>query len=189
MDALTYGDSITVDFTSLPEVSQRALAQRGLTHVLGNEVASRVHSWAQAEGQANSEDKAAVTAWKAANADKVDAKTAEVRKDMLDALASGTLGERGSSGPRLSPVETIKRRIARGEITTILQAHKIKVPKGEDKVKMHDGEFTMNELIDRRLAKPEHGERIAKAAEKELAAKAKAIAAAAANAEEAFAGL
>jgi len=188
MDKLTYGDSIEVDFSALPEVSQFALAQRGLTHVLGNEVASRVHSWAQGEGQANSEDRETVKAWKAANAAAITEKTNAVVADMLKALSEGTLGNR-VSGPRLTPLETLCNQIARREIETILRANKIKVPKGDDKVSMPDGEFTMADLIARRLAKESTGNAIRAAAEKELKARAKALASVESDAAAAMADL
>lgn len=188
MEKITYGDSIAIDFASLPEASQHALAQRGLTHVLGNEVASRVHAWAQAEGQANSDDKATVAAWKAANASAITSKTAEVQADFVKALQEGTLGSR-VAGPRLTPLETIMRKAARGEIETILRANGVKVPKGEDTIETADGAFTMAQLIDRRLANEATGAPIRKAAERELAAKAKALAGVQADAKTALAAL
>lgn len=173
MDAFKYGDNVTVDFAALPEVSQVAVISRGLTHILGNEVASRVHAWAKDEKQGNSDDNEVVKAWKAANAAAISSKTAEVQADMLKALTDGTLGSR-TTGPRLTPLETVLNKITRGEIETILRANSIKVPKADDKVKMPDGEFTMKELIARRLEKPEHGDRLRKLAEREVAAQAKA---------------
>lgn len=186
MDKLTYGDNLSVDFATLPEASQFALAQRGFTHIFGNEVASRVHAWAGQEGQANSDDKAVIKAWKDANADKLAAQTAVVQSDMLKALNEGTLGAR-VAGPRLTPVETIANQMARKEIEDILRTNKIKVPKKDDKVKMPDGEFTMAELIARRLAK--FGERINAAAKKEADRRAKATAAVTADAAAAIADL
>ena len=181
MDKLTYGDKITVDFGALPEASQFALASEGLTHFLGNRVASKVHAWAMAEGQANSKDKAVVAAWKAANASAIVTKSDEFIADTLKALTDGTIGVRSTSGPRVTPLETLRRQIARKEIEDMLRGHKIAVPKGEAKLKTKDGEFTMVELVDRRLVENgPHAERIAKAAEKELKARAKAQADAAA---------
>lgn len=187
-NVLTYGDSIKVDFTTLPAVSQLALMQRGFTHVLGNEVASRVHSWSQGESQANSEDRKTVADWKAANAEAVTAKTAEVQADFLKAITEGTLGSR-TGGPRLTPLETVMNRIARGEIETILRANGIKVPKKDDTVEMPDGKFTMAQLIQRRLDKPETGDAIKKAAAKEIAAKSKQIDNVKADAKAALAAL
>ena len=184
MDKLSYGTT-EVDFDALPAASQRALAQRGLTHVLGNEVASKVHAWAQGEGQANSKDRAEVAAWKEANAAAIDAKTSEYVVDALAALTAGTLGDR-VGGPRLTPIETIKRRIAKVDIETILRTNKLKVPKGDETVTMKGEEFTMAQLIDRRLAHDVLGPEIVKKAEKELAAQKKAQDAIKAGAEEAL---
>ncbi len=181
MDKLVYGD-YSVDFDSLPAVSQAALALRGLTHLLGNEVSSKVLNWSGQEGQANSDDKATIKAWKEANADAVKAKGVEFANDMLQSLADGTLGNR-VGGPRLTPIETLKRQIAKGQIETILRAAKIKVPTKDDTVKTPDGEFTMAQLVDRRLVATvkdasgnvtrDIGAEIQKEADKELAARAK----------------
>lgn len=183
---LTYGDSLKVDFATLPEASQSALAQRGFTHVFGNEVASRVHSRSMSEDGANSDDKATVKAWKDTNPDKLAAWAAEVSADFLKALTEGTLGNR-VSGPRLTPVETIARQMAKKEIEDILRANKIKVPTKDDKVKMPDGEFTMTELVTRRLEK--FGDRINAAAKKEADRRAKQTDAVTANATEALSAL
>lgn len=176
MDKIEYNSAVTVDFDSLPDASKAALVSRGVSHVFGNEAASKVHAWAQAEGQANSDDKATVKAWKDANASAVDAKLAEVQADFLKALIEGTLGSR-TGGPRLSPLETVKRRIAREEISDMLRGAGIKVPTGDKTLTTADGTFTMDQLIDRRLAREDTGPAITKKAEKEIAAKAKQIAA------------
>lgn len=191
---LSYGDTIKVDFATLPEASQTALAQRGFTHVLGNEVASRIHSWAMGEGQAGSDDKAVVKAWKESNAAAITSKTSELVADALAALNAGTLGNR-VSGPRLTPVETIARNMAKKEVEDILRANKIAIPKTtgkgdarvEGKIKTADGEFTLGELVSRRLEK--FGDRINAAAAKEAAKRAKEAAAVVGNADEALAAL
>lgn len=174
MDKLVYGD-ITVDFDALPPVSQVALASEGLTHYLGNRVASRSHAWAQGENQAKSTDKEVVKAWKETNASTLAAKEAEFRAETVAALIDGSIGTR-SGGPRLSPIDTVKRTIAREDIATMLRSNGIKVPKGEETLTTKDGAFTMDALIERRLANETTGPDITKRAEKELAAKAKKIA-------------
>ena len=184
MEKLVYGTT-EVDFDALPAVSQHALALRGLTHVLGNEVASKVHGWSQKEEQANSEDRATVKAWKEANAAAIEAKTAEFTAESVKSLLDGTLGFR-TGGPRLTPLETIKRAIAKKQIVAILTAAKIKVPTKDDTVKTPDGEFTMAQLVDRRLvfvAKDgrDIGAEITKEAEKEVARLAKEAAKVQAN--------
>lgn len=182
MEKFTYG-AHEIDFDSLPDASKVAIVGRGLTHVFGNEVASRVHSWAMGETQANSDDKAVVKAWKDSNATAISTQAAVVALTMYDALVAGTLGNR-ASGPRVTPLDAMRRKIAKGQIENILRAHKIKVPTKDDKVKMPDGEFSMAELIDRRLVLvtkdgTDIGAQITKEAEKKIAAEAKANAAAA----------
>lgn len=197
MEKLVYGDT-SLDFDALSDASRFALAQRGLTHVLGNEIASKVHSWAGQAGQANSDDKATIKAWKDANVAAITSKTAELVADTIKALNDGTLGAR-VGGPRLTPIDTLRRQIAKGQIETILRANKIKVPTKDDTVKMPDGEFTMTQLVERRLAMQvkdasgavirDIGAEITKEAEKELALRAKKQAALVAGAAEALGGL
>lgn len=181
MDKLTYGDKISIDFGALPEASQYALASEGLTHFLGNRVASKVHAWAMGETQANSKDKATVSAWKESNAGAIVSKSDEFIADTLKSIADGTLGVRSAAGPRATPLETLKRQIAKRQVETILKGAKLAVPKGEDKIKTADGEFTMAELVTRRLtlvtkSGVDIGAAITKEAEKELKARAKAVA-------------
>lgn len=188
MDKLTYGDNIAVDFGTLPEASQHALALRGFTHIMGNETASRVHNWAGAEGQANSDDKATIKAWKDSHPAELAAKAVEVQGEFLKALTEGTLGSR-VAGPRLQPVDQVARRIAKEQVSDILRAGGIKVPKKDETITTKDGAFTLDQLVDRRLANEAFGPAIKKAAEKEVANRAKAIDAAKANADEAMAAL
>lgn len=191
MEKLTYGTDVEVDFSSLPDASQHALAQRGFTHLLGNEIASKVHAWAGQEGQANSDDKAAVKTWKEANAKAVTDKSTALVADMLKALTDGTVGAR-VGGPRLAPLDTIRRRIAKEQVVTILAGNGIKTPKKDETIKFPDGrEVTLESLIDDRLVKVladgrDIGAEITKAAEKELAQKAKALEAAKAKAKDSF---
>ena len=125
-------------------------------------------------------------AWKDANPAAITEKTQALQAELVADLIAGELGLR-VSGPRLTPVETIARQMARKEVEDILRANKIKVPKGEDKVKMGEDTFTMAELISRRLAK--YGERIGKSAEAEAKRRAKATEAVTADAAAAVADL
>lgn len=169
MPEIKYGDYV-VDTATLPEASLVALTSRGLTHYLSNEVSSKVNSWAQGEGQANSTDNAAVKAWKEANKAAVDAKTEEVRKAAHAALLDGTVGTR-TVGPRLTPLDTFKRQFAREGVVATLKANNIAVPKKkDDTIVMGENTFTMDQLIDRRLANPKFApdiEKRAKAAVRE----------------------
>ena len=187
MDKLSYG-SHSIDFDALPESSRFALASRGLTHVLGNEIASKVHSWAMAEGQANSEDKATVKAWKEANASAIEARVAELQAETIAKLLDGTIGVRASSGPRLTPLDTLRRSIARDQVKVILRGQNIAIPKKDEKIKLANGEFTLDELVERRLVMVtkdgrDIGAEITREAEKELAARAKKAAKLAEGAE------
>src|SRR5208282_5611174 len=58
---LRYGD-ITISPADVPAMSLFALAQRGFTHVLGNEVASALTAWRKSEEGAKA-DQGAIDAW------------------------------------------------------------------------------------------------------------------------------
>lgn len=153
MPVIKYGEH-EIDTDKLPAKSVEALFQRGVTHFLGNEQASKVAAKFKDEPNATDADKAAFKAECVANA--------------VKALQEGTIGAR-AVGPRGSTVDTIMRRLAGAEVKVILGANGIKQPKGDAKVEFSDGtKLSMAELIDRRLAHAEHGPRIRKEAEAEM---------------------
>lgn len=178
MDKITYG-SVEIDFDTLPASSQLALASRGVTHFLGNEQASKLAAWIKAEGQANTEDKAAAAAWKEANATAVSVKMDGLVAEAVAKLLAGTVGARAVGGVRVTPIEALKRQIAKREVTAILANNKLAFPKGARKdkegndvpaqvVQLGADSFTGDQLIERRLANPTEGPRIQKEAEKAL---------------------
>ncbi len=183
MTKITYGD-FEIDFSTLPEASTSAILSRGLTHFLGNEQASKVHSWAMGETQANSDDRDVVKAWKLANADAVKAKTVELVDAAIKTLSEGTIGTRTSAGPKVEPIDKAKRAIAKTEVLKVLADNKIKAPKKDEKVRFANGtEKSLDEMIASRLAHETHGPRIAAEAEKALKAQAKKLAEVAAMAK------
>ena len=149
------------DIGALPEASVKALLSRGLNHVLGNEVASKVTGF-KTVGEGQPEHTEA----------EIEAFKVTARQKAIDAILAGTLGVR-AAGVTVDPVEAAMERITRDEITTTLSANKYKWSKsvkGEDRtVALPDVKFTMDELVERRLAK--HGDRIRAAAEKAVKAK------------------
>lgn len=161
---VTYGDQ-TLDFTKLPPKSLEAMLKRGVSHFLGNEVASKVSTRkkkAEADGAPLGEDEAV-------------ALRGEFLTAALAALHEGTVGT-ATRGPAADPVDAEADRIAWGEIQTILKSNGSKSEgKGEDRVwKFANGQsFTKDELIERRLTNPDHKDRIFKDAEKAIKAKAK----------------
>lgn len=160
----TYGGHI-IEVSNLPEASLSAMIRRGLVHFLGNEQASKVAAKvkSQESGEnptvATDEDKAA---WKA-----------EFVTNAVAALLAGTVGVRAVGEPRekSDPVGSLVRKLAKAAVTKILSDNGIKVPKKDEKVKTASGEFTMTELVDRRIAS--QGETLRAEAEKEIAAQAR----------------
>ena len=167
MDIITYGEH-TVDPTKLPVASINALLRRGVSHLLGNEQASKLTAWVEsatkdANGAAPTDEAKA-------------AKKAEFVKAALAALAEGTIGTR-VSGPRVEPIEAARNAIAKKEVLDILRAANIKVPKGEEAVRFADGtEKTLAQMVATRLEK--FGDRIEKEAAKKLADDARRVKAA-----------
>lgn len=143
MAQITFGDH-TIDTASLPVQSVEALLRRGLSHFLGNEQASKVAGWVKAFEKAN-------PGQTVDEADK-EAKKSEYVKAALQALTDGTVGM--GRAPAISPLEREIDRLARAEVVAVLKSNGIKPPKGDEKVKFANGaEFTMDELIERRIEK------------------------------------
>lgn len=146
---LTYG-SVTIDFASLPAVSQMALARRGLSHLLGNETASGLKSWKDANPEATEEQ--------------IEAQKSAAIAARVEQLVNGTIGSGHGGGPRGTKLETLTRAYAWDEVNAIMVANKLKFDKETKTVRMGDQEFTKAQLIDRMIAKqPGKHEKLAQA--------------------------
>lgn len=151
----------SVDMTKLPPVSLHRLASYGLAHYLGNQAASKVVAFAEKPENAGMTDEAKA------------AKKAEFQTQMIAALLDGTIGQHAARGPAIDPEDAEVERLAKGEVLATLKANNIKAPKKDEVVEFASGEkLTMEDLIDRRVAK--HGERLRTEAKASLKAKAKA---------------
>ena len=182
MSHISYGD-FKIELAVLPLASQVNLAQRGLAHVLGNEVSSKTVSFIRGKVVEGSERKASdvtteeVKAYRSENETVVLAFEAEARAALVKEIEEGTLGQGRSTSakPALSKVDTMARAIALEELKEILTKNGLKLPTGEKTLSFSNGDtFTREELISRRLEK--HGERIGKEAKKRVDATAKAVA-------------
>ena len=168
---LTYGD-ITRDPATMPEVSRNALLARGFSHLLGNEQASKVVARirkALAEGKPAGYEatKADVQTFRESNGTLVSAWADEARADALKALDEGTLGVHAARGPSRDPIESAMRTIARTLVSDTLKKNKLKIPSGDKTVTLAGQDFTMDELVDRQIAK--NGDHIRKEAERKVA--------------------
>ena len=177
--SITYGTH-TIDFSAVPPQSIVAMLRRGVSHFLGNEMASKVAAYFDpdrkvAEGETRLED--------------TDENRAKIKADYqakaVDALLAGTVGV-SNRGPAADPIETEINRIARREVGDILKKSGVKPPKKSgDTVEIGGTAYTLDQLIARRLdpASPAgvdkksgvaHIERITKEARKVMDDKAKA---------------
>ena len=154
---LRWGD-YEVSPSDVPATSLMALAQRGFTHVLGNEVASALTAWKKTEEGASA-PQAAVVAWVKA---KRDAK--------LEQIMQGTLGVRAAGQPRASGIEAIMRSIAVERLKVKLAKRQAKLPSGDKTINVAGKDMTREELISAELR---HGEKVIRAeAEAEMAKRA-----------------
>lgn len=154
-----YGDAIMIaDLTKLPVTSLQAMVRRGLSHYFGNEQASKVTAWKESYAEDHNGT--------APNDAEVATYKLDCQKKALEALLAGTVGVHAPRGPKATPVDALVRQLAIREITDVLTAHKLKMPKGEETVELAGKTFTREQLVDRRITA--HGERLKKAAEAEL---------------------
>lgn len=143
-----------IDFDALPDNSKRAIVSRGLQHYLGNEQAAKVSAKAKAHEEEHGEP---------LGDDEKAALKAEFVAAAIEALSAGTIGTGHGGGFRGNPVETALRALAKAEVVAVLRKNNIKVPKkAEDTIKTANGEFTLAQLIERRIAA--HKDRLTKEA-------------------------
>lgn len=167
---ISYGDQFQVDFDTLPAASQEALIRRGFNHVMGNEAASKASN---TEGYENFTDEQKASA-------KLTAQQA-----LFKAITDGTLGSGRGGGPRGTKLETVLRDLAKAEVISILNSQNIKLPKkASDTIKFKNGdEFTLAQLVDRRVGNDNHADRLRKEAETKMRADERRAAKAAAEAK------
>lgn len=157
-----------LDVSTLPEKSVAAILRRGFTHYFGSEIASKVKARKDKHLEEHKVEMDEVA---------IDTLKAELVAEGFEKLAAGTLGDR-AVGQSVDPVEALIEAKAKSEIRDMLRANGVKVPKAGETIKTPDGsEYTLDELVARRLSNEEHRARLEKDAKKEIAAKAKAKAA------------
>jgi hypothetical protein len=119
----------------VPTTSLFALAQRGYSHVLGNEVAAQVSAWKKTEEGA-----------KATEAE-IEAYANEKRQEKLQKILDGTLGVRSAAAPRVSGEEAIRRTVTVEVLKKFLKAHNLKFPTGEDTITVAGKAMDREDLI------------------------------------------
>jgi len=163
-----YGD-IALDTAKFHPTSVDAMIRRGVSHYLGNEMASKVVTWEASENKARQEaaTKEGRATYNPVSDEDKAAQKALFQADALAALEAGTVGV-SNRGPRVDPLIALMQSIAKREVIDTLKANGIKPPKGSDIVTFGDGATrTMEQMVEKRLGL--HGERIKKEAERHLA--------------------
>ncbi len=139
-----HGD-ITLNPADVPTVSLFALAQRGFSHVLGNEVASKLAAFKKTEeGGAASEAE-------------IEAFVKAKREEALEKIMQGTLGVRTATAPRVSGIEAIMRKVAVEFLQARFAAYskksgtKVSLPTGDKVVNVAGRDMTREQLIEAEL--------------------------------------
>ena len=158
---IQYGNH-ALDTAKFHPTAIEAMVRRGVSHYLGNEMASKVVAWAESENK----ERAKTGAAPVTDAEKDERKNS-FQADAIAALEAGTVGQ-SNRGPRVDPLVAQMQSIAKREVIDTLKANNIKPPKGDDVVTFGDGATrTMAQMIEKRLAN--HGTRIESEAKKVLA--------------------
>ena len=138
-------DELKVNPADVPTVSLFALAQRGFSHVMGNEVASKLAAWKKGEAGA------------AATQAEVDAFVKAKREEALEKILNGTLGVRSASTPRVSGFDALVRRVAVEYLNARFAAYskrtgqKVTLPTGDKVVSVPGRDMTREQLIEAEL--------------------------------------
>jgi hypothetical protein len=202
-----YGEYKIADYRSLPANSISALLSSGLTHKMGNEVASKVTTAIKAAiREAANDPQLEVTdalrdAWKAANGPALVTMRKAAQDAMFASILDGTVGAGGSSGPRgpkLNELDLKVRLLAtievgdalvRGGVLAKDAAGRFVIP-GTSKeptakgplFTVKAGEFSFPALVGRRV--DAHGDRLVTEAKKILEAERRSAAKATAESDD-----
>ena len=133
---------ITVSPGDIPTLSLFALAQRGFSHVMGNEVAAKTAAFKKTEAGATASEAELETFVKAK------------RQEALEKILNGTLGVRSATAPRVTGIDALIRRVA----VEFLQARfaafskrtdtKVTLPTGDKVVNVAGRDMTREQLIE-----------------------------------------
>ena len=143
MTTIKYNDN-TFDLDAIPQASVVFLAQRGLTHFLGNEMASKGTAYRKRieEGRKNADGTWAVEPRELREGE-LETFVNEKRDAAIAAILSGEFAERGTGSARLSLLERTMRAVAWERLAAVMKEKKVKQPVKEAR----------QALIDKYLAK------------------------------------
>jgi hypothetical protein len=138
-DAAT-GHEYRVAFADVPARNLAVLCQKGITHFMGNEQASKYVAYKASDvGKAASKEDQ--LAW---------LKTC--RDEAFEKVLNGTLGIRSASGAaRVTGIDAVMRRIAVEMLTAELAIHNAKLPTGDKTIEVRGKAYTREQLIETML--------------------------------------
>lgn len=169
-------DETEIDFETLPEASRRAIILRGVNHFNSEASAHVVAKAKQAiagdNRKAESVTGPEVKSWRQANPEEASRLATEFFAARKAGLLDGTIGTRAAGGgTSVDPLMKEMLRIAAEEVKTLLEAHSLKMPRGEEVLKLAGQEFDRQALVSRQLER--NRAKIEDEAKKVLAAKAR----------------
>ncbi len=168
------------DFDTIPQASREGILSRCIGH-FRNELASAALGWAKGQvagedGKASAVSSADAAAYRDSHVDEAKTFGDKWMAAKLQAIQDGKLGVRTSSegSGGVDPLTREMHKIAIADLTAMLEAHGLKMPRGEDKLTLRGVEHSRGSLVSAKLAKD--GDAIEKKAKANLAAKAKTVA-------------
>lgn len=172
-------DQTEADFDALPDATKAGMLNRALAHIFGNEVASSVVSKvrqhigdnADPKRKAESVTTDEVKRFRLENAETVKTWADAFQAEKKAAILEGKLGVRVGGGGAVDPLTRAMHKIALVEVTGLLEAHGMKMPRGEDTIELAGQSVGRGDLIERRLKT--NGAAIEREAKAQLAAAAR----------------
>lgn len=173
-------DQTEADFDELPAATKVGMLNRALAHIFGNEVASSVVSKVRqtiAENASPARKAESITTdevkrFRLENAETVKGWADAFQAEKKSAILEGKLGVRiGGGGSAVDPLTRAMHKIALVEVTGLLEAHGMKMPRGDDTIELAGQTVGRGDLIERRLKT--NGPAIEREAKAQLAAAAR----------------
>ncbi len=165
-----------IDESKIASAVTLRLLQRATAHILNNECAANVLNKTKRaivgkDGKPDSVTDHMLASWRDqdVNRQQIEAWENEYCLGKIAAMYDGTLSVRVASGPVRDPLVAAMRNIAKAEVVGVLKANGAKFPKADETIMIGDQELDGDTLIDRRLGHAEHGPRITKLAERQVA--------------------
>jgi hypothetical protein len=150
---ITYG-KYSIDPATLPAKNILAMLQRGVSHFLGNEVSARVGTELKSkarealktQGVEKPSDYAIAALVDAVSDEDYAAVKARLTEEAFQRLMTGEVGA-AVRGPSVTPFDKAVQAEARARANARLKALGLKVPKGEETIKIGGKDKTFGDIV------------------------------------------